>query len=80
MSSESLEAEPPPVARVGDREEGEQVPREAEKNVQRLEGQGERRDVVCALEVRVAVLRGVIVQTEVAVLDDAGLVAHWHFF
>ena len=76
----SLKAEPAPVARVGDGEEGEEVAGQPEEDVEGLEGQGERNHVVGALQTWEAVLGRVVGEAEVAVLDDVGLVAHRHVF
>ena len=74
----SLEAEPAPVARVGDGEEGEEVAGQPEEDVKGLEGQRERNHVVGALQAWEAVLGRVVGEAEVAVLDDVGLVAYRH--
>ena len=76
----SLKAEPAPVARVGDGEEGEEVAGQPEEDVEGLEGQGERNHVVGAVQVREAIHGRVLGKAEVAVLDDVGLVAHRHLF
>ena len=76
----SLKAEPAPVARVGDGEQGEEVAGQPEEDVEGLEGQGERNHVVGALQAGEAILGRVVGKAEVAVLDDVGLVAHRHLF
>ena len=68
-----------PVARIRDRDEGEQVARDSKEDVECLEDQGDGVDIRRALEDRVAVLWGVVTQAQVAVLNDARLVAHRHF-
>ena len=47
----SLKAEPAPVARVGDGEEGEEVAAEAEEDVERVEDHGQGRGALVALRI-----------------------------
>ena len=72
----SLKAEAAAVACVGDGEQCEEVPADAEDGVERVEGDGDGDEARLVLDARVAVGRGVGAHAEVAVLEDARGVAH----
>ena len=76
LSVSPLEPEAAAVAGVGDCEQGEEVPADAEDGVERVEGDGDGDEARLVLDARVAVGRGVGAHAQVAVLEDARGVAH----